>query len=135
MLLQRTGAGTNAPSVGGFATPCWESLAEAWDASPDPSSTTVTLGPTTVELGHDDFETDDASLDVRGHEFGWDHEHPRRKVEVGTYRIEWQPVTNGQFYEYWKAAEGRVSMPKSWINQNGHVMASNRSIITVVLGY
>ena len=125
MLLQRTGTGTIPPSVGGFATPCWESLAEAWDTAPDPSSATATLGPTTVELGHDDLETDDSSLDVKDHEFGWDNEHPRRDVEVGTYRIEWRPVSNGQFYEYWKTAEGKVPMPKSWVNQNGHVMVSN----------
>ena len=135
MLLQRTGTGTIPPSVGGFATPCWESLAEAWDASPDPSSATVALGPTTVELGHDDFATDDVSLDVRDHEFGWDNEHPRCKVEVGAYCIEWRPATNGRFYDYWKEGEGRVSMPKSWVNQNGHVMVSNWAIITVVLEY
>ena len=83
MLLQRTGTGTTPPSVGGFATPCWESLAEAWDASPGPSSATVALGPTTVELGHDDFDTDDVSLDVRDYEFGWDNEHCKVGIRVG----------------------------------------------------
>ena len=122
MLLQRTWTGTIPPSVGGFATPCWESLAEAWDASPDPSSAIATLGPTAVEFGHDGYETDGASLDVEDHQFGW---HLRPKVEVGAYSIEWRPVTNGQFYEYWTAAEGKVSMPKSWVNQNGNVMVSN----------
>ena len=125
MLIQRAGNGTIPPSAGGFATPCWESLAELWDAAPNPTNAAVTLGPTSVELGHDDSEADDGSLDVRDHEFGWDNEHPRRKVEVGAYRIEWRPVTNGQFYEYWKAAEGKVLMPKSWMHQNGHVMVSN----------
>jgi len=122
MLIQRAGTGTIPPSVGGFSTPCWESLAEVWDAAPDPSSATVTLGPATIELGHDDFEADDASLDVRDHEFGWDNEHPRRKADVGEFRIGWRPITNGQFYEYWKAAEGKVKMPKSWVRHNGHVM-------------
>jgi hypothetical protein len=62
--------GTIPPSVGGFSTPCWESLAEEWDATPAPMSTTITLGPATVQLGHDDYEADDGSLDVRDHEFG-----------------------------------------------------------------
>jgi len=122
MFLQCTGTGTILPSIGGFVTPFWESLAKAWDAFPDPSSATATLGPTTVEFSHDNYETDSASLDLDNHQFGW---HLRRKVEVGTYCIEWRPVTNGQFYEYWKVAEGKVSMLKSWVNQNGHVMVSN----------
>ena len=95
MLTQRAGAGTIPPSVGGFVTPCWESLAEVWDAAPLSSSPTITLGPATVELGHDDFEADDASLDVRDHKLGWDNEHPRRWIDVGEIRIEWRPITNG----------------------------------------
>ncbi|KAI0252125.1 C-type lectin protein [Lactifluus subvellereus] len=122
MLIQRTGTGTVPSSVGGFATPCWESLAETWDATPPPINTTVTLGPTTVEPGHDDYEAHDASLDVRDHEFGWDNEHPRRKVDVGEFRIEWRPVTNGEFYEFWKAAKGNVPMPKSWVMNDSNVM-------------
>jgi L-histidine Nalpha-methyltransferase / hercynylcysteine S-oxide synthase len=121
MLVQRAGTGTIPPSVGGFATPCWESLAVAWDATPAPISATVTLGPTMVELGHDDYEVDDESLDVRDHEFGWDNEHPRRKVDVGKFRIEWRPVTNGQFYKFWKAAEGKVPMPKSWVMDSDNI--------------
>ncbi|KAH9991248.1 DUF323 domain-containing protein [Russula vinacea] len=122
MLIQRAGTGTIPPSVGGFTTPCWESLAEAWDAAPEPSSVTVALGPATIELGHDDYQADDGSLDVRDHEFGWDNEHPRHKVDVGEFRIEWRPVTNGQFYEYWKTAEGKVPIPKSWVMHNGNIM-------------
>jgi L-histidine Nalpha-methyltransferase / hercynylcysteine S-oxide synthase len=127
MLIQRAGTGTNPPSVGGFATPCWESLAEDWDAAPEPPSVTVTLGPATIELGHDDFEADeadDANLDVKDHEFGWDNEHPQHKVDVGEFRIEWRPISNGQFYEFWKTAEGKVTMPKSWVVQNGEVLVS-----------
>ena len=128
MLIQRAGTGTIPPSVGGFATPCWESLAEAWDATPAPIGATVALGPTTVELGHDDYEANDATLDVRDHEFGWDNEHPRRKVDVGEFRIEWRPVTNGEFYDFWKAAEGKIPMPKSWVMNNGNVLVYNLSL-------
>ena len=134
MLIQRAGTGTIPPSVGGFATPCWESLAEVWDAAPVPSCATVTLGPATVELGHDDPEEYDSSLDVKDHEFGWDNEHPRREVEVGEFRMEWRPITNGQFYEYWKSAEGKVPMPKLWVMQDGQVMVSllHASLIAVL---
>jgi formylglycine-generating enzyme required for sulfatase activity len=138
MLIQRAGTGTIPPSVGGFATPCWESLAEVWNATPDPSSATVTVGPATVELGHNDFEAEDDSLDVKDHEFGWDNEHPKHKVDVSEFRIEWRPVTNGQFYEYWKAAEGKVPMPKSWVMQNGNVMVSHlpkRFLLLWVVAY
>ena len=125
MLIQRAGTGTIPPSAGGFTTPCWESLAEAWDAALVPSCATVTLGPATVVVGHDDPEKDDSSLDVKDHEFGWDNEHPRREVEVGELRMEWRPITNGQFYEYWKSAEGKVPMPKLWVVQDGQVMVRN----------
>jgi formylglycine-generating enzyme required for sulfatase activity len=122
MLIQRAGTGIIPPSVGGFATPCWESLAEVWNATPDPSNATVTLGPAAVELGVNDFEAEDNTLDVKDHEFVWDNEHPKHKVDVGEFCIDWRPITNGQFYEYWKAAEGKVPMPKSWVMQSGNVM-------------
>ncbi|KAI0260686.1 DUF323 domain-containing protein [Gloeopeniophorella convolvens] len=118
---ERAGTGTIPPSTGGFATPAWESLAEAWDSAPIPTKRTVTLGPATIELGHDDSEGDDASVDVKDHKFGWDNEHPLRKVDVGEFRIEWRPITNGQFYQFWKESEGKVSMPKSWVMESGNV--------------
>jgi formylglycine-generating enzyme required for sulfatase activity len=93
-----------------------------WNAAPTPSSSTVTLGPATIELGHDDSEGDDASLEVKDHEIGWDNEHPRHNVDVGKFRIEWRPVTNGQFYEFWKEGEGKVSLPKTWVMDGGNMM-------------
>jgi hypothetical protein len=70
MLLQRAGSGTLPPP--GFTPPPWASLAETWNSAPEPESSTVTLGPTTITLGHDDNEADDAfASDVGGHEFGW----------------------------------------------------------------
>jgi formylglycine-generating enzyme required for sulfatase activity len=120
MLIQHAGTGTAPQSVGGFTTPCWESLAEAWDATPEPSSATVTLGPATVELGHDDLEASDASLN------GKDHGH---KADVGEFRIEWRPITNSQFHEYWKTSEGKVPMPKSWVVNDGNVMVSNSFVL------
>jgi len=131
MLLQGAGkeGGTLPPS--GFAPPPWEALAEQWNSAPLPSESTVLLGPETVVLGHDDFEAEDAIQDngedmetntakVKEHEFGWDNEHPKREVEVGQFKISWRPVTNGEFYAFWKG-EGRemVKIPDSWVEVKG----------------
>jgi len=114
MLLQRAGTGTLPPT--GFSPPAWSVLAEAWDNIPQPKNATVTLGPATLSLGHDDDEADDASTEVAGHAFGWDNEHPKRDVHVGQFKIEWRPVTNGEFYEYYKGKGKDVAKyPASWI--------------------
>ena len=129
MLLQRAGlpGGTRPPS--GFFTPDWEALAAGWDNIPKPVSPTVTLGPATVTLGHDDIEAEDydevKTLDVNTHEFGWDNEHPKREVEVNEFKIEWRPVSNGEFYEFWKGdGKGKVKLPASWIEIDGVIQAS-----------
>lgn len=113
MLLRTAGQGTLPPS--GFTPPSWGSLADSWDKAPLPPSSTVKLGPETITLGHDDYEKDDASKEVETHEFGWDNEHPQRQAEVGEFRIEWRPVSNGDFYEFYKAGgSSKVALPKSW---------------------
>lgn len=126
MLLQRAGSGTIPPS--GFIQPPWASLAANWNSDPGPSSPTVTLGPATISLGHDDLETEDAdpqkSTDVAGHEFGWDNEHPRRDVRVEEFKISWRPVTNGEFYEFYKGRldeKDKIALPASWIENNGEI--------------
>ncbi|KIK01888.1 hypothetical protein K443DRAFT_97895 [Laccaria amethystina LaAM-08-1] len=118
MLLQRAGKGTLPPV--GFIAPPWTSLAENWDSALPPTSKTVTLGPTTLCLGHDDREGCDSNAPVDlDHEFGWDNEHPQREIKVGQFKIEWRPVTNGEFYKFY-LNEGRdkVDLPSSWV-ENG----------------
>lgn len=115
----------------GFAPPPWEALAEQWNSAPRPSESTVLLGPAKVTIGHDDFEAEDAIQDnsgdmeanitkVKEHEFGWDNEHPKREEEIGQFKISWRPVTNGEFYAFWKG-EGHdmVKIPGSWIEVDG----------------
>ena len=120
MLIQRAGTGTLPPP--GFAPPPWSELADAWDVSARvPNTPTVTLGPTTIVLGHDDCEGDDLKPEViyrvDGHEFGWDNENPTRAVEVGRVRMEWRPVTNEEYLAFWKAGgETRVELPPSWVS-------------------
>lgn len=115
MLIQRAGNGTIPPP--GFVAPPWESLSASWNEIPPPVSRTVTLGPTTVSLGHKDFESDDDTThNVDTHEFGWDNESPKREVHVDQFKIEWRPITNGDFYQFYVGeGQGKVDFPASWV--------------------
>lgn len=128
MLLQRAGTGTIPPSD--FMKPDWESLAASWNAAPKSMCQTITLGPETVTLGHDDVEAEDSHPDkvraVEGHEYGWDNEHPKRKVEVEQFEISWRPVTNGEFYEFYLGhGKDKVELPASWVVEDGVVQVSH----------
>ena len=120
MLVQRAGSGTLPPT--GFITPSWTSLAENWNTRPAPQSKTVTLGPAVVSLGHDDDEADDdiSRFRLEGHEFGWDNEHPKRQVDIRRFKIEWRPVTNSEFYQFYIGTKsGQISFPASWVDDGG----------------
>ncbi|KAG1842992.1 C-type lectin protein [Suillus subalutaceus] len=122
MLVQRAGTGTIPPPD--FSPPHWESLAAQWQAAPKPDVATVEIGPSTVTLGINDIEAEDADpakrCDFADHIFGWDNESPSRQAEVKAFRIEWRPVTNGDFYEFYKGAgQGKVEFPASWEDRNG----------------
>ena len=121
MLLQRAGTGTIPPP--GFVTPPWSSLLEGWKKIPAPPNKSVILGPATVTLGHHDLEAEDAtSADVGTHEFGWDNEHPKREVHVKEFKIEWRPVTNGEFYMFYTGqGKGKVEFPASWVEDDDGV--------------
>lgn len=117
MLIQRAGTGTLPPP--GFVTPPWEALSAQWDASYTPlPSSTVTLGPVTITLGHDDCEGNDFDEgvcdQVEGHEFGWDNESPSRQVQVGKFRVEWKPISNVEFYAWWVNRK-EIGIPPSWV--------------------
>lgn len=126
MLIQRAGTGTLPPP--GFTVPPWAALAEKWASIPSPSTPHVTLGPTTLVMGHDDAECDDSEPgipeDVRGHAFGWDNESPRREVQVDRFRAEWRPISNSGFYAFWIKVGRPDGMPGSWIEQNGQMLVS-----------
>ncbi|KAI5890367.1 uncharacterized protein SCHCODRAFT_02669525 [Schizophyllum commune H4-8] len=134
MLIQRAGSGTLPPP--GFTPPPWDLLKAQWDALPQPATSTVTLGPAEITLGHDDSEGEDSTRqyseqEIVNHEFGWDNESPARRVQVSAFRAEWRPVTNGEFEVYWRMGEGRVPMPKSWVEEEGEVKVSSVCILTV----
>lgn len=133
MLLQRAGSGTLPPP--GFTPPPWSSLATTWDSAPLPKMETVTLGPETVTIGHDDSEADDLASEVAGHEFGWDNEHPKREVHVDKFRIDWRPVTNAQFHEFYVGAgKGKASFPSSWVEVNGEIQVCFVLVFFISLG-
>ncbi|PFH46722.1 hypothetical protein AMATHDRAFT_153991 [Amanita thiersii Skay4041] len=120
MLIQRAGTGTLPPP--GFYIPPWELLVKQWSAIPRPSTPSVILGPETIVLGHDDCEgedkREDKMFDVDGHTYGWDNESPIRHVAVGRFRVEWRPISNGEFEEFWRKNDN-VPIPKSWCLENG----------------
>ena len=129
MLIQRAGTGTFPPP--GFTAPPWEALRAQWDGIPAPASPTVELGPERLVMGHNDSEADDvlemSAEAIRAHEFGWDNEHPARKVDVDEFKISWRPVTNGEFYEFWsRDGKDMVQFPKSWEERNGEIMVGSR---------
>jgi len=127
MLIQRAGTGTLPPP--GFRCPPWSSLSDQWTRlTPALASTTTTLGPAMITLGHDDSEADDVLPefvhDIDGHEFGWDNESPTRAVEVGKFKIDWRPVSNAEFCTFWRSGEGQgeADMPMSWVDVDGQIM-------------
>ncbi|KAI6046415.1 C-type lectin protein [Pisolithus marmoratus] len=123
MLIQRAGTGTLPPP--GFTIPPWEALAEQWNTIAPPSTSTVTIGPAKVTLGHEDCEGEDFSPEVAeivdGHAFGWDNESPARVVEVKQIKMEWRPVTNREFFTFYKDNK-QVGLPASWIEDKGEIM-------------
>lgn len=126
MLIQRAGTGTLPPP--GFTAPPWAALADKWSSVPPPSSPGVVLGPTTLVMGHDDAECDDAKAeladDVLNHAFGWDNESPRREVEVDRFRIDWRPISNAEFYAFWNKNGRLGGMPGSWAKENDEMLVS-----------
>jgi L-histidine Nalpha-methyltransferase / hercynylcysteine S-oxide synthase len=126
MLLQvadGSAQGTQPPP--GYTTPSWKLLAEAdakMVAKFEGLPTNVTLGPTSFSLGHNDKDTEDINISFNPtHDFGWDNESPARQVEVAQFKIEWRPVSNGQFYNYFKTLGTKGTFPKSWVEVDGDI--------------
>ena len=72
--------------------------------------------------GGDDQEP--ADLDEpfdAAHEFGWDNESPPRVVQVKRVRMEWRPISNVEYFEFWTTKKDEVEMPKSWVLEDGVV--------------
>ncbi|CAE7130198.1 unnamed protein product [Rhizoctonia solani] len=126
MLLQRAGSGTIPPAT---TVPDWETLAKVWDAEVHATlnaSALVRIGPSEVTVGHDDFESEDALAPEGWHssyEFGWDNEHPKRSVSIGSVDISTRPVTNGDYHAFLSKQSrlGENDLPASWVRLNDEI--------------
>ncbi|KAL8286340.1 hypothetical protein RQP46_004828 [Phenoliferia psychrophenolica] len=110
----------------GFQKPDFKSLSAFSDrlvaAEGDIRRQIVSFAATSVVLGHNDAEVDDADAKYDpSHEFGWDTENPRREVDVPAFRIAALPVSNGEYLE-WLQATNQVSsaemVPSSWASSS-----------------
>ncbi|KDN51927.1 hypothetical protein RSAG8_00478, partial [Rhizoctonia solani AG-8 WAC10335] len=122
MLVQRGGSGTIPPATI-LRVADWETLAKVWDAEVRATSnapTLVRIGPSEVTVGHDDFEAEDASAPEgwqSSYEFGWDNEHPKRSVSIGSVDISARPITNGDYLAFLSKQSrlGEKDLPASWV--------------------
>ncbi|KWU42457.1 hypothetical protein RHOSPDRAFT_21167 [Rhodotorula sp. JG-1b] len=76
-----------------------------------------------LTVGHDDDDTvDDQTLFDPAREYGWDVEHPRRKLRVDAFEIEVLPISNGE-YKNWLTETQQLSskalVPSSWTDDTG----------------
>ncbi|KAJ2244380.1 hypothetical protein GGH98_004840, partial [Coemansia sp. RSA 454] len=86
-----------------------------------------------------------------GHVFGWDNESPSTNIAVKPFRIQTQPITNGEYFTFLKAVQSGNTkikrsiydlVPRSWIAlecdqhptraANTAVLATNYGVRTVV---
>ncbi|EPQ32309.1 uncharacterized protein PFL1_00505 [Pseudozyma flocculosa PF-1] len=122
----------------GFIKPDWATLKRDWDndyrrrGGDRALQQLIKFEAGSVILGHDDDDSQDfdikatrptsdiADLNAQlgNPEFGWDNEHPRRKVETGAFKISAMPITNGQFAEF-LSATGSADAPASWVEVPG----------------
>ena len=126
MLLQRAGSGTVPPAT---VVPDWETLAKVWDAEVRATSkapAVVRIGPSELTIGHDDFEAEDASAPEEwqlSYEFGWDNEHPKRSVSIGSVDISTLPITNGDYLAFLSKQSrlGQSDLPAGWVRVNDEI--------------
>jgi len=131
MLIQRAGDQDGTKPPRGVPPPDWEALTRQWSARRVAEAGLIkqlTLGPTELWLGHDDSEADDVQSTTNAddrYEFGWDNEHPRRKVVVEKFKVDRLPITNGEYLSFWKGKGGKP--PCSWVVEGGEVKVSSLS--------
>ncbi|EST09822.1 Histidine-specific methyltransferase, SAM-dependent [Kalmanozyma brasiliensis GHG001] len=126
----------------GFTPPDWASLSKRWQAEHEKvggrqaQEQRFHFEASSILLGHDDDDTQDFDIvatrptsDVRDlnlqlgqPEFGWDNEHPRRRVETKAFSISALPISNAQYRDFLKATNS-TDIPSSWIksgSEGGH---------------
>ncbi|TKY90429.1 hypothetical protein EX895_000427 [Sporisorium graminicola] len=134
MLIQSQ----NTRPPAGFMAPDWASLSKRWQAEYEKRGGKLTLEQrfhfeaSSVELGHDDDEsqdfnfvanrptsnTRDLNMQLGQPEFGWDNEHPRRRVDTKAFSISALPISNAQYLDFLKATNS-ADAPSSWVKSGG----------------
>lgn len=68
------------------------------------------------ELGDSDYDASEQQSKIK---FGWDNEHPKRVVSVLPFEMESRPVTNGEYWLFWKEANNdKLLFPAAWQFEN-----------------
>lgn len=119
----------------GFTAPDWATLSRDWKAADEAQGgesarqALLHFKKTTLVVGHDDDDSQDfdfkaakptsdvADLNrqLGSPEFGWDNEHPLRKVKVDPFSISASPITNGEYLKYLKETGKEDKIPASWV--------------------
>ncbi|GAA5982534.1 hypothetical protein JCM10908_006688 [Rhodotorula pacifica] len=78
-----------------------------------------------ITVGHDDDDTADDETPFRADRvYGWDVEHPRRRLRVDAFEIDALPISNGQ-YQAWLEETRETSnsslVPSSWTEHKGEL--------------
>lgn len=136
MLIQKAGDQDGTKPPPGVPRPDWAALTREWSArlvAEAGVDKQLTFGPTELWLGHDDFEAQDMSEKVVDrHEFGWDNEHPRRRVVVERFKVDRLPITNREYLSFWRGKGGKP--PCSWTVEGGEIKVSCFLGVLGVLG-
>jgi formylglycine-generating enzyme required for sulfatase activity len=103
------------------AAPQWDVLARRW-AEEANQNKVLSIPATTVEMGHNDLEEEDASfpdqLGWADHEFGWDNEHPAIQVPVKAFKVDALPVSNAEYLAFLQKSGVEMdkdNLPSSWV--------------------
>ncbi|GEM11237.1 hypothetical protein Rt10032_c14g5254 [Rhodotorula toruloides] len=93
---------------------------------PDARKQRIAFEPQAIQVGRDDDDRVDGQVAFDPlHEFGWDVEHPKRRIDVGAFEIDALPVTNGEYLD-WLEKNGGLHqsklVPASWaVGEGGKV--------------
>ncbi|BGP55830.1 hypothetical protein JCM8202v2_003437 [Rhodotorula sphaerocarpa] len=104
----------------GMAIPDFQSLSRQAkrDAEVYAQQTKLDFPAQTIVVGHDDDDTadEDTPFDP-ARQYGWDVEHPRRSIDVGAFKIDALPITNGEYFDWLESSGGKAQkglVPASW---------------------
>ncbi len=74
------------------------------------SANMISFGGGIVEIGMSELD------ETKNLNFGWDNEHPKRVTFVSPFELQSRPVTNGEYWRFWKNSDHRKKdlLPAAW---------------------